>query len=39
MEYADNGDLFQKIVEHQKSGYFMNENEIWSILIQAFELK
>ena len=35
MEYADNGDLFQKILEHQKKGQLMNENEIWNILIQV----
>ena len=35
MEYANNGDLFQKIVEHQKKGTLFNENEIWSIFIQV----
>lgn len=35
MEYADNGDLFQKILDHQKRGLPMNENEIWNILIQV----
>lgn len=35
MEYADNGDLFQKILDHQKRGLPMNENEIWNIFIQV----
>ncbi len=36
MEYADNGDLFQKICEHQKNGTEFNENEIWKVFIQVF---
>lgn len=35
MEYADNGDLFQKILDNQKRGQLMNENEIWNIFIQV----
>jgi len=35
IEYADNGDLFQKILDHQKKGQLMNENEIWNIFIQV----
>lgn len=35
MEYADNGDLYQKIVEHQKKGTNFSETEIWSIFIQV----
>lgn len=35
MEFADNGDLFQKISEHQKNGTTFSENAIWSILIQV----
>jgi NIMA (never in mitosis gene a)-related kinase len=34
MEYADNGDLYQKITEHQKKGTSFTEQEIWSIFIQ-----
>jgi NIMA (never in mitosis gene a)-related kinase len=34
MEYANNGDLFQKIVEHQKKGSNFSEPEIWSLFIQ-----
>ena len=32
MEFADGGDLYQKIVEHTKKGTFFPENEIWNIL-------
>jgi len=35
MEFADNGDLFQKICEHQKSKTQFNEDTIWSIFIQV----
>ena len=35
MEFADNGDLFQKICEHQKNGTSFSETEIWSIFIQV----
>lgn len=35
MEYADNGDLYQKIVEHQKKGTYFPEQEIWSIFVQV----
>ncbi len=34
MEYADNGDLFQKITEHQKKHTEFTESEIWKVLIQ-----
>ncbi|EAR99285.2 plant dual-specificity MAP kinase kinase family domain protein (macronuclear) [Tetrahymena thermophila SB210] len=34
MEYANNGDLFQKIVDHQKKGQLFPEQEIWNIFIQ-----
>ena len=34
MEFLDNGDLYQKIVEHKKNKKFFEEREIWSILIQ-----
>jgi NIMA (never in mitosis gene a)-related kinase len=33
MEFADDGDLYQKIVEHQKSGALFNETEVWNYLI------
>eukprot|EP00347_Sterkiella_histriomuscorum_P020877 403336119 len=35
MEYADNGDLFQKIADHQQDGTFFQEHEIWKIFIQV----
>ncbi|CAD8089403.1 unnamed protein product [Paramecium sonneborni] len=34
MEYADDGDLFQKIVECQKKGMLMAEKDIWNYFIQ-----
>ncbi|CAD8110148.1 unnamed protein product [Paramecium sonneborni] len=34
MEYADDGDLYQKIVECQKKGVLMSEKDIWNIFIQ-----
>lgn len=34
MEYADSGDLFQKIRRHQKEKYYIDEDEIWKIFIQ-----
>ena len=33
MEYADDGDLFQKIIESQKKGVLLPEKDIWNILI------
>ncbi|CAD8076485.1 unnamed protein product [Paramecium primaurelia] len=36
MEYADDGDLYQKIVECQKKGVLMSEKDIWNIFIQVF---
>lgn len=36
MEYADDGDLFQKITSHKKKGVYIDEKEIWSIMIQIF---
>lgn len=38
MEYANNGDLFQKICEHQKKGTNFQEPEIWNIFIQVRHL-
>jgi NIMA (never in mitosis gene a)-related kinase len=34
MEYADGGDLFQRIFDCQQSNSSMPENEIWKIFIQ-----
>lgn len=34
MEFADRGDLYQKIVEHKKSAMFFEESDIWRIFIQ-----
>ncbi|OMJ82619.1 hypothetical protein SteCoe_16670 [Stentor coeruleus] len=34
MEYADNGDLYQKIVKYQKRGKYLSEKFIWSTFIQ-----
>jgi NIMA (never in mitosis gene a)-related kinase len=33
MEYADDGDLFQKIVECQKKGMLMAEKDIWNYFV------
>jgi NIMA (never in mitosis gene a)-related kinase len=35
MEYADNGDLFQKISENQKNKTTFAEQDIWRIFIQV----
>jgi len=35
MEYANAGDLLQKIVDHQKKGNLFQESEIWNIFIQV----
>ena len=34
MEYADNGDLSKQITEHQKSGKYFSETEIWQYFTQ-----
>lgn len=34
MEYAESGDLFQKVIEHQKKGTYFNEQEIWHYFIE-----
>ena len=34
MEFADGGDLYQKIVEHKKSAMLFEESDIWRIFIQ-----
>lgn len=33
MEYADDGDVFQKIIKHQKDSTSFNEEFIWKIFI------
>ena len=33
MEFADRGDLYQKIIEHKKSAKFFEETDIWRIFI------
>ena len=35
MEFADNGDLFQKITDCQKNGTWIDEIEVWQIFIQT----
>ena len=34
MEYADNGDLYQKIVEYKKRKIYFEEIDIWKVFIQ-----
>ena len=34
MEYADKGDLYQKITHFKKMGYFFEEFDVWKIFIQ-----
>ncbi len=34
MEFAEKGDLFQKITEFKKAGIFFEESDIWRIFIQ-----
>ena len=34
MEYADGGDLMNKIINLKKRGAYMNEKEIWHYFIQ-----
>ena len=34
MEFADNGDLYQKITEYRKKNFSFNELDIWKIFIQ-----
>lgn len=34
MEYADKGDLYQKITEFKKAACFFEESDIWRIFIQ-----
>ncbi len=35
MEFADDGDLYQKIVERKKKKELFEEEDIWSVLIQT----
>jgi NIMA (never in mitosis gene a)-related kinase 1/4/5 len=35
MEYANNGDLFQKITKHQREQTYLREDDIWRIFIQV----
>ena len=37
MEYADKGDLYQKITENKKTATLFEEIEIWRILIQLIK--
>jgi NIMA (never in mitosis gene a)-related kinase len=34
MEYADNGDLYQKICEAKKAKILFDESEVWKMFIQ-----
>ena len=34
MEFADSGDLYQKIIEHKKCSQLFEESDIWRIFIQ-----
>ncbi len=34
MEYADGGDLYNKILQYKKKGDYMPEREVWHIFIQ-----
>jgi hypothetical protein len=33
MEYADSGDLFQQICDHQKNNTLFKEDDIWKMFI------
>ena len=37
MEYADKGDLYQKICEFKKAAVFFEESDIWRIAIQLIK--
>ncbi len=34
MEYADDGDLYQKICQYKKMNLYMEESDIWRVFIQ-----
>lgn len=35
MDYNDDGDLYQRIVEQQRKSQLMKEQDIWNIFIQV----
>ena len=35
MEFADNGDLYQKITDQQKRNQLFSEQEVWTVFIQV----
>jgi serine/threonine protein kinase len=35
MEFSDDGDLYQKILKHQKEETQFAEDDIWKVLIQV----
>ena len=35
MEYANNGDLYQKILKHTEDKTLFQEAEVWNLLIQV----
>lgn len=37
MEFCEDGDLFQKIIERRKIGYGFEEERIWKFLIQSLQ--
>ena len=37
MEFAEEGDLFNKINQQQKIGEYMDENWIWKIFLQILD--
>lgn len=37
MEYADKGDLYQKICEYKKAAHFFEESDIWRIFLQMIK--
>jgi NIMA (never in mitosis gene a)-related kinase len=37
MEYADGGDLYNKITSYKKKGSNMQEKEVWKIYIQIIK--
>jgi len=36
MEFCDDGDLYQKIQQHQKLSTYLEEKDIWRFFIQVF---
>ena len=37
MEYADDGDLFQKIQKAKKTGTYIEESVIWNVIVQSLQ--